>query len=178
MGREFRGEDSCIRMAESLYFSPETVTTFLIGSTLIQNKNSFKNKQNKQLSTFKEKKNSDWHKWSHLMRMLSTTNWHLPVNCALALAKTIAATKAFPSVSAEIEPYAAAADDLWLPLRVIQGKGWVTVLQRNWLQQVLDRYFLELISWSQSLHLFVSRKAPNPFMWHQFLRTSRIPLVK
>ena len=37
MGGEFGGEDSCIRMADSLQCSPETITTLLIGYTLIQN---------------------------------------------------------------------------------------------------------------------------------------------
>ena len=31
------GEDTCISMAESLHCSPETITTLLIGYTLIQN---------------------------------------------------------------------------------------------------------------------------------------------
>ena len=38
MGGEFGGEVSCICMAESLQCSPETITTLLIGYTLIQNK--------------------------------------------------------------------------------------------------------------------------------------------
>ena len=35
--------DTCIRMAESLHFSPEIIKTLLIGSTPIQNQNFFKN---------------------------------------------------------------------------------------------------------------------------------------
>ena len=46
MGGEFGGEDSCICMAESLQCSPETITTLLIGYTLIQNKKQIKNRQN------------------------------------------------------------------------------------------------------------------------------------
>ena len=38
------------------------------------------------------------------------------------------------------------------------------VLQGNWWNRSLDRYFQELISWSQSLHFLISRKALNPFM--------------
>ena len=40
----------------------------------------------------------------------------------------------------------------------------------------LDRYFQELISWSQSLYLLISRKALNPFMVTSV--TSRKPFVK
>ena len=39
-----------------------------------------------------------------------------------------------------------------------------SVLQGNWWNRFLDRYFQALISWSQSLHLFTSRKSLNPFM--------------
>ena len=38
--------DTCIYMAESLQCSPETITTLLIGYTLIQNKKKIKNWQN------------------------------------------------------------------------------------------------------------------------------------
>ena len=40
--------DTCIRMAEYLHYSPETITTLLTGYTPIQNK-KFKNKQRKQI---------------------------------------------------------------------------------------------------------------------------------
>ena len=36
------------------------------------------------------------------------------------------------------------------------------VLQGNWWNRSSDRYFQELISWSQSLHPLMSRKALNP----------------
>ena len=36
----WRGMDTCIYMAESLHCLPETITTFVIGSTPIQNKKS------------------------------------------------------------------------------------------------------------------------------------------
>ena len=39
MGRGFEGRvDACICMAESFHHSPETITTLLIGYTLIQNR--------------------------------------------------------------------------------------------------------------------------------------------
>ena len=40
--------DTCIRMAEYLHYSPETITTLLTGYTPIQNK-KFKNKKRKQI---------------------------------------------------------------------------------------------------------------------------------
>ena len=40
-GRGFGGEWTCIRTAESLHCSPETITTLLISYTPIQNKNCF-----------------------------------------------------------------------------------------------------------------------------------------
>ena len=39
-----------------------------------------------------------------------------------------------------------------------------SVLQGNWWNKSLDRYFQELTSWSQSLHLLISRKALNLFI--------------
>ena len=40
-----------------------------------------------------------------------------------------------------------------------------SVLQGIWWNGSLDRYFQELISWSQSLHLSIPKKTPlNPFM--------------
>ena len=45
MGGVWGRMDTCVRMAESLCCSPETVTTLLIGYTPIQNK--VKKKQNK-----------------------------------------------------------------------------------------------------------------------------------
>ena len=40
-----------------------------------------------------------------------------------------------------------------------------SVLQGIWWNWSLDRYFQELISWSQSLHLSIPKKTPlNPFM--------------
>ena len=47
-GREVWGQgrlDRCICMTESLHYSPETITVFLIGYTLIQKKMFFKNQQ-------------------------------------------------------------------------------------------------------------------------------------
>ena len=40
--------DTCIHMAESLHYSPETITTLLTGYTPIQNK-KFKSKKRKQI---------------------------------------------------------------------------------------------------------------------------------
>ena len=37
-----RGIDTCACMAESLHYSPETITTLLTGSTLIQKSKGFK----------------------------------------------------------------------------------------------------------------------------------------
>ena len=47
------------------------------------------------------------------------------------------------------------------------SSGWRvrhSVLQGNWGNRPLDRYFQELIFWPQSLHLLIFRKALNPFM--------------
>ena len=41
--------DTCIRMAEYLHYSPETITTLLTGYTPIQNK-KFKSKKRKQIT--------------------------------------------------------------------------------------------------------------------------------
>ena len=59
------------------------------------------------------------------------------------------------------------------------NSGWRvrhSVLQGNWWNKSLDRNFQELISWSQSSHLFISRKALNPFRVTSV--TSRKPFVK
>ena len=53
--------------------------------------------------------------------------------------------------------------DLQHPLREFMVE-WSPLLQRIWWNRSLDRYFQELISWSQSLHLFISRKSLYPFM--------------
>ena len=71
-----------------------------------------------------------------------------------------------PSASVEVEPFAAAATNLQHPLREIPGGEWGSLCSRETggtgLQIV--RNFQELISWSQSLYLLISRKALNPFM--------------
>ena len=59
--------DTCIRMAEYLHYSPETITTLLTGYTPIQNK-KFKNKKENNLSVKKLLKRGTWgetRKWSH-----------------------------------------------------------------------------------------------------------------
>ena len=42
--------DTCVCMAESLYFSPETITTLLIGYTPIRKKKSSGSRQSRVLS--------------------------------------------------------------------------------------------------------------------------------
>ena len=44
------------------------------------------------------------------------------------------------------------------------GRERYFLLQENWWNRSLDRYFQELISWSESLNPLISRKALNPFM--------------
>ena len=44
----WRREDTCICMTESLHYSPETITTLLIGSTPIQNVFGVKKKKKEQ----------------------------------------------------------------------------------------------------------------------------------
>ena len=52
-GREVLGRmDTCGCMAESLHCSPETITTFLINNTLIQNKEFQRNKMVKIMNLF------------------------------------------------------------------------------------------------------------------------------
>ena len=58
----------------------------------------------------------------------------------------------------------AAADLPTLPKGNLGRRGRPSVLQGNWWNRSLDRYFQELILWSQSLHLLTSRKALNPLM--------------
>ena len=93
---------------------------------------------------------------------LSTTNGHLP--------KALPVTEQppqgdLPPASAETEPCAAAAVDLRHALKGAQGgEKRHFVLQGNWWKGVLERYFQEVISLSQSLHLLTSGKALNIFM--------------
>ena len=81
--------------------------------------------------------------------ILSTTNWHLPRAFAICFCGdgTLYCCSCWPSTHPE------------------GSSGWRIrhfVLQGNWWNRSSDRYFQELISWSQSLHLLQSRKALNP----------------
>ena len=90
---------------------------------------------------------------------LSTTNWHWPREFssnwittrefAICLCRdwTFCCCSCWPSTSLG-------------EFRV----EWDILLQGIWWNRSLDRYFQELISWSQSLHLFITGKALNPFM--------------
>ena len=60
----------------------------------------------------------------------------------------------------------------WTELRKFRVESEALSAPGNPVGQVFDRYFQELISWSQSLHPFISRKSLNPFT------TSRKPFVK
>ena len=86
------------------------------------------------------------------MRVLSTTNWHL----ARLLPATEQQQGCLSSASVENEPYGASSVDFnhpWGSSGCIEAlcsrESGGTDLQRI-------RYFQELISWSQSLHLFIS----------------------
>ena len=63
----------------------------------------------------------------------NVVNYKLALACQLRIGtcQDNNSNKSICHLSAQIEPYAAAADDLWLPLRVIQGKGWVTLCSRE-----------------------------------------------
>ena len=99
----------------------------------------------------------------YLIFFMSTTNWYLPVNYKLALAKSTArdwttATRAS----------ALCCCTCWPSTRSEGNSGWRvrhSGLHGSWWNRSLDSYiFQELISWSQSLHLFISRKSLNRFM--------------
>ena len=68
-----KGMDTCICTTESLHYSPETVTTLLIGCTPIQNKIFFKTEArwlilSKELQRFGHKRNI----WNPVS---AVTNW-------------------------------------------------------------------------------------------------------
>ena len=80
-----------------------------------------------------------------------------------------------PSASAEA---GSRAVRLWPLTRAEGSSGWRVrrpALRGSWWDRSLDGNFQELTSWSQSLHLLKSRKAP--FMIHRLLKPSRKPLV-
>ena len=66
----------------------------------------------------------------------------------------------------QIESCAPAAVDLGCARKGVQGGGTGILCSRKTGRTGLqvDRYFKELISWSESLHLLISRKALNPFV--------------
>ena len=74
--------------------------------------------------------------------------------------------------SAEMEPCAAAAADLWHALKGVRSgeRGTLCSMETGCVQ--------ELISWSQPLNLLLSRKALKPFMVTSAPRASRKPFVK
>ena len=83
--------------------------------------------------------------------ILSTTNCHSPRAFAICLCRDwiLHCCSCWPSTGPE------------------GSSGWRMrhfVLQENWWNRLLDRYFQDLVSWPQSLHLLISRKALNPFM--------------
>ena len=96
------------------------------------------------------------------MVWMSTTNWHLPR--AFARDLTTTTTKLF--VIFLCGEWTLCYCSCWLQhlLWRVQGEVRHSVLQGMWWNRSSDRYFQEPISWSQSLHLFISRKALNPFM--------------
>ena len=93
---------------------------------------------------------------------LSTKNWHL--------------TRAFASDWITTRAGAIFFCRYWTlcychcrPSMLSEGNsGWGVrhnVLQGNWWNRCLVIYFQELISWWQSLHLFISRKSVNVFIY-------------
>ena len=110
---------------------------------------------------------------------LSTTNWHWPREFSSNWTTT---TRAFAICLCR--DWTSCCCSCW-PSRSPEGvQGGVRHFQ-------VDRYFQELISWSQSLHLFIPRKALNPFMttsaewwlaenplWNKHLIALNSPLTK
>ena len=84
------------------------------------------------------------------------------------------------SASAEIGHCTAAAADLHHLLREAQVGGWGTLCswETGGTGLYSARYFQKLISWSQSLHLFISRKSLNHFMVTSGPVTSRKTFCK
>ena len=81
-------------------------------------------------------------------------------------AVTVACQGHLPSASVEAGSCAGAAADLWPVLKGVQGGERGEALcapGKHGTGLWLVRYFQEPISWSQSLHLFRSGKALNPF---------------
>ena len=112
---------------------------------------------------------------SHPSLWLSTTNWHLPR--VFASSSTTKTTRALAICLCG--DWSLSCCSCWLPTCPWggQGGGRHSGLQGAWWNRSLDRYLQELSSWSQYLHLFISRLALKPSTIHQFLTTSRKPFV-
>ena len=85
---------------------------------------------------------------------LSTTNQHLP----RAFASDWTTTRAFAICLCRDWTLCCCSCRTSIPMRGIQGGEWGTLCSRE------TGYFQELISWTQSSNLFISRKALDPFM--------------